>query len=349
MKSLIRWSKLFSHLSKIFISIVFLFQVSVCLAWGERGHDVSTRLAARLVYKHLPSEFSAPFLQKEFMLGHLSKVPDIVWRSSSQPASVSKAGGPTHYIGLDKLRDRPNEIQSYKISDFKALAKSKKLKLVGDVGTAPWRINQLFQAAVGEFQSAKKSKKKATQHIDQALLYLGIMSHFVGDLANPYHTTKDYDGWQSGQGGIHSYFETDCVQAYPVHLESDVWSHINKNRIDFDQSNKSVSKKNIALKTAFDLTLDSLKTLTALSKMDREQIIKKPSKNKHGLKVPALRMPSKEGYLIFRPFIVSRLSRASQTMAYLYRLAWEYGGKPNMSEYHSWVYPVKPEFIFPNY
>jgi len=48
---------------------------------------------------------------------------------------------------------------------------------------------------------AAKEKEKFIEAVNQALLYGGIMSHFVGDLAEPHHTSANYDGWLTGQGG----------------------------------------------------------------------------------------------------------------------------------------------------
>jgi len=52
-------------------------------AWGERGHDLGTRVAVQNL-RALSGDDPAvvtPFLQRDHMLAHLSNVPDIVWRA----------------------------------------------------------------------------------------------------------------------------------------------------------------------------------------------------------------------------------------------------------------------------
>src|SRR5205823_2921752 len=77
-------------------------------------------------------------------------------------------------------------------------------------GTAPWRIVQLYNSGIAELKLAKAAsgKKNTTDseaHFKLALLYLGAMGHYVGDMGQPFHASLDFDGgaFQPPQTGIH--------------------------------------------------------------------------------------------------------------------------------------------------
>ncbi len=70
-------------------------------AWGERGHDVVTRVAVRLLAAKTAkgTALATQLGRKEFMLGHLSNVPDIVWRNQGE--AIEKVNAPTHFLDLE--------------------------------------------------------------------------------------------------------------------------------------------------------------------------------------------------------------------------------------------------------
>lgn len=71
-------------------------------------------------------------------------------------------------------------------------------------GTAQWRVTQLFDLAV---------RSLAREDYEAAILYLGTMSHYVGDLSQPFHVTMNYDGkvHTPSAEGIHAAFETKML------------------------------------------------------------------------------------------------------------------------------------------
>jgi hypothetical protein len=72
-------------------------------------------------------------------------------------------------------------------------------------GTAPWRAEQLYRLAVDAM------KKGDTQ---LALLYLGTMGHYVGDMSQPFHATLNFDGGypaNAAHAGIHHEIDTGLL------------------------------------------------------------------------------------------------------------------------------------------
>jgi hypothetical protein len=81
-------------------------------------------------------------------------------------------------------------------------------------GTAPWRIKQLYDLGVAQLKAG---------NVELALVYLGAMGHYVGDMSQPFHTSLNFDGtYDSGHpndprspvysSGIHATFETEIFK-----------------------------------------------------------------------------------------------------------------------------------------
>ncbi|HYX39365.1 MAG: hypothetical protein M3Q07_00315 [Pseudobdellovibrionaceae bacterium] len=334
-------------------------------AWGERGHNAIARVATRLVAQNKDPEvaaFGALLQKREHMLGHLSNVPDIVWRSAGP--EIEASNNPSHFVDLDYIlpenrklnaKDAPADFEAYKKA---VLANCSKKELscapgeteadkISKAGHAPFRIQRLSQdltktlADVKKLENDPKAKpEERTALIDQALLYTGIIAHFVGDLANPHHTSADYDGWHNDQGGLHSYFESEQVDAQNLDLEQSMFDLALK-----DQPAQQMFGKNAKdpLQMAWDLTIASHARVDALHELDRKHsLLKKSNKT---LRTKAQRKPSKLVAREYRQFLVERLSVGADALATVWIAAWDAAGRPKLQGYQSYNYPVKPDFI----
>ena len=329
------------------------------LAWGERGHDIVAQTAVRISLESEDQGFHTPFYKRSLMLGHLANVPDIVWKSDSMSEKERQLNNPTHYISLDKVyKNTSFKDISRDIKTFRAKAKEAGLNLDKKVGTATWRVSQLFNLMKQSFKDLKVIPPTDSRYVDkinQALLYGGIMAHFVGDLANPQHSSRDYDGWSTGQGGLHAYFESDCVAALPLSLSQKVFDHARSEDLLEDKifskfvTNDSEQLKKDPTAIVFALAYDSLHRLSHLLDLDRKHAVVKESRNDRGLMIPAKRKSPHHAALKMQPFIVERLSLGASVLQHLWLLAWKQAGEPDLSDFQSWYYPVKPEFIMPDY
>jgi len=162
-------------------------------------------------------------MARNHMLGHLSNTPDIVWRAPYMTDLERKENYSTHFINLEKVyhgvalwHDFPSDFSEYSKESHVSSHEPE------EVGTAPWRILQRHKGMVNALTSAGQAQdKKALENaVNQALLMGGLMSYFVGDLANLYHTTANYDRQLSGQRGLHAYFESDIVAELPFKLSA---------------------------------------------------------------------------------------------------------------------------------
>ena len=340
-------------------------------AWGERGHDVVTRVAVRLLTAKVAkgTPLATQFARKEFMLGHLSNVPDIVWRNQGE--AIEKVNAPTHFLDLEYLSPavtfatiprtpadgltKIRELCSSPPANYVCPVKGEVNPNESSAGTAPWRVNQLYRRTVEAFKASKEGEKIDSAAVDRAFITSGLMSHFIGDLGNPYHATANYDGWESGQGGIHSYFESAVVSSYRLALDQEVFDAALAGG-GMDRAMKQIpaasraelSRDPVAIAVA--LALDSHSRLDAANAIDRKFAIIKPSgTGPDGKRFSAERRDPAELRFKLHDLTVERLATAAEVLANLWLMAWEDAGKPAFKGYQSFAYPVAPEFIQPDY
>ena len=363
---------------KIFVSLFFITTSFIpfseySYAWGERGHDLVTRVAARILTLSDAADnpIGETFLAKEHMLGHLSNVPDTVWRSMGD--AIEAQNGPTHYLDVEYVTLNPAdsdlpknkaEMESamkklcttkpkgYKCADEKGTEPKAEM-----AGTAPFRIRQIATLMQESFQKAADEQKKSTpaegqikKHLDDAFYFAGILSHFVGDLANPYHTSRDYNGYEINQGGVHAYFESDTVNTFDLGFDMDVYTKAVELK-DLAQLKKFAkdAKNPDYLDIAYAQTKESFGNLKLVQELDLKYAITKLGNSDKGLKIKAERKPAEQVAVYFRPIIRDRMAQGAATLAYIWRMAWTNGGKPNLTAYRSYDYRMTPDFIAPNF
>ena len=173
------------------ISFALISIPSGALGWGSVGHKIVA---------HVGSQLAGGFWTANSQgMVKLTTAPDGVYKRGP----IANFERPTHYIQPDAYFEDPSKFNliPQKYSDA---AERFGAAFVNKNGTAPWRLHQYYDLAV----SALKNKDyKLT------LEYAAIMSHYVGDLSQPLHDTKNYDGQETNQPKIHSFFESTNIQA----------------------------------------------------------------------------------------------------------------------------------------
>lgn len=182
-------------LKKITSVFLILFSSHLVYGWGSKGHQIVAYVGANITTD------GAAFWQANLEpLRKLTTVPDRVWK-----APVTKAGeANTHWFQVDAYYAPQdyNQIIRFPSSYSDAVTQHGQSKI--DInGVAPWRIRQLYQLA---FYSFTQNDMKS------ALEYVGVMTHYIGDLSQPLHVSENYDGQQTGNKGIHSYFEASIIK-----------------------------------------------------------------------------------------------------------------------------------------
>ncbi len=333
-------------------AVISCVVLAVCqpsvFAWGGRGHHAICSSAVHLVKnKELKS-----FLQsKPQILGYLCNIPDTGWRSL--PKEQSELGNPSHYINPEALNisleqtplDFKKAFEAWKklknISDAKDDPKLK-IQFHEDLGGLWWRAEQFYNLSSKELRKLKTAKDSDKKIILKTFLtYLGLMGHFIGDVSQPYHSTKDYDGFKTGHGGIHIYYEEDCVAEFSADLENKIFTAAQK----FQQPTWI---KNKILENMKELSKISLSELPQIEKLD-PLMEKSGEKDKHGISKKAERKSTAEGYKVFHELIETELARSAVLLAHSWDEIFEKSGSPDF-KIHGWLdFPHQPEFIPPDY
>ncbi len=180
---------------KRIISVLIVLASSSAFGWGAIGHQI-------VAYTGANSTTDGKLFWKSNLepLRTLTTVPDRIWKAPATKAEERS----THWFEVD-VYFKPvefSQIISFPSSYSAAVGKYTEGKVLTN-GTAPWRIRQLYQLA---FQAFKAGEVKS------ALQYVGVMSHYIGDLSQPLHVTVNYDGQLTGNKGLHAYFETSVLK-----------------------------------------------------------------------------------------------------------------------------------------
>jgi hypothetical protein len=159
--------------------------------WGGPGHKKINESSVN----DFPDDISSLKSWQTILIDHASDADN---RKGSDPAE-----GPKHYIDIDAY---PEFVANHAISfyyDSLVLLHGK--TFVDDLGILPW-------ATLATFDSLKSCFKR--NDLTKAGIFAADLGHYVADGHMPLHITENYDGQLSGQGGIHSRYESKMVSAY---------------------------------------------------------------------------------------------------------------------------------------
>lgn len=351
----------------ILLSAVFLIPLSA-FPWGGRGHHTICEAATFLVQE---KGLATSLQHKPHIMGHLCNIPDTHWRNSPES---SKLGDAAHYIDAEVL---PISFQEIPL-DYKKIVETytgQKNPVTGktifsiptEFGSNWWRADQFYRRAVGlaeAFKSPPPANRKEEQNdtlpfnkaAHDFYVNLGVMGHFVGDNAQPFHLTLDYDGYRAGHGGIHAYYEDGVVGTLPYNLTAKIVEQGRK----LQKLAKSKNKKNLQqVKYLNEKTVvEKMKALGEVSLSEVPKVfaldpVKKKSELKEekgmSIKTPAERAPAETVSAKFEPLIVNQMARAATLLAQLWDQAYVEVGKPQLGAYKSYTYPFTPDFVAPDY
>jgi hypothetical protein len=185
-------------------------------AWDYEGHRIVNQLALASLPKEYP-QFVHAVAHAE-RVAFLSGEPDR-WRNAPDlPLKQSGGSWSDHFCDLEYLPAAGinlDSVTSFRydfIVQFAAgrAANAKNFPAVDPVknldhtaewpGFAPWAITEYFGRLRSAFSYLKVFEELGTpDEITNAqanvLYVMGVMGHFVGDLAQPVHTTKHFNGW----------------------------------------------------------------------------------------------------------------------------------------------------------
>ncbi|MCO8028876.1 S1/P1 Nuclease [Brevundimonas diminuta] len=180
-------------------------------AWGSSGHRVIGVAAMR----HLPGDLPA-FLRTAGAaadVGEYSREPDR-WKGAGQPHDRER--DTAHFVDMDD-QGRVMDARGMTMADLPRLKSEYDAALiragldVDKAGYLPYAIMDAWQnlerdfaywrvlsaAEAREPDLAKQAWYRADRQRREQLILrdIGVLSHFVGDAAQPHHTTIHFNGW----------------------------------------------------------------------------------------------------------------------------------------------------------
>lgn len=203
----------------LILSILSQLNINPAWGWGNQGHSKINSAAVHFL-KGQAHPFSAFLGTNEEVLKTLAQTPDNEWKRADQREKL------LHYFEADAFAADVNanhdailklptgdfaavrgQYGGYLLQNAEYLAGFKRTANQPEAyGTAPWRIAQLYDDAVAALK---------VKDLPKALLCLGTLGHYVGDMAQPLHTTMHYDGEYhplAGRG-VHDAIEDESFES----------------------------------------------------------------------------------------------------------------------------------------
>jgi hypothetical protein len=188
--------------------------------WGVTGHEAVNRCAADA----LPESAPAWLRRAAQRIEHLAYEPDR-WRQTDL-IPLDRSHAPDHYINVELSGD-PAKLPEDRYAYFRQLVERQQkgelpAKLPPEIiGFVPYRaveLCELLEAQVAALEATPPATPAAHEAEEACIVTAGLLGHYVGDIANPHHTTMHYDGWRGEnprgyrtKRGFHSEFEEAFV------------------------------------------------------------------------------------------------------------------------------------------
>lgn len=208
-------------------------------AWGAAGHRIVSRAAILALPADVP-----PFLARQIdWIGSRSVLADS-WRGPTEPfAKESEDSNHVWYTEqfafLSQVPRSRHEFILAVYDEYLRLKATDPVKAaltnVHYTGTLPFAATEGYERLKVAFRTWRelRARNQDTTFIEQdAAFYLGWMSHYIADAAQPLHSSVQHDGWVGNNpgnytrdGAIHWQFENTFVDLVGLH-ERDIQPRI---------------------------------------------------------------------------------------------------------------------------
>lgn len=227
--------------------ILYLASVAALPAWDYEGH----RIVNRLALASLPPDFPA-FVREA---GHaeriiyLANVPDR-WRNVDPWLKQVGASWTDHFLDLEELPAAgldPRTVSSFRYDfvvafaagraahpqNFRPIDPARNTDRTREwPGFAPWAIAEWCQklrsafAYLKAYEEVGGTPEEIANAKEDAIHAMGILGHYVGDSAQPLHTTLHYNGWSGPNpagyttwNGFHSWIDGGLIAKAGIRTE----------------------------------------------------------------------------------------------------------------------------------
>jgi hypothetical protein len=179
----------------LFLFLLLILSI-VCSSWGFFAHQKINKLAVFL----LPGDMIGFY--KNNIVYITEHAVDADKRRYSDTAEA-----PRHFIDADRYGEHPFDSIPEKWKD----AETKFGKaILQENGIVPWQIERTYYSLVKAFQIRDSIR---------ILRLSADLGHYISDAHVPLHTTENYNGQQSGQTGIHGFWESRLPELFATEYD----------------------------------------------------------------------------------------------------------------------------------
>jgi hypothetical protein len=167
-------------------------------AWGEKGHAMVSRLAIETAAPRLPEFMNVSRAE----LIYNANEPDRWREEAHSPMNVAQE--PDHFFDSELWGPIPTiEADRYRFMEKVA---EKKVPLA-KIGYLPYAIIETYGRLVNSFRNWRRAKTAADRESERqnAVVFAGLLSHYVGDGSQPMHMSIHYNGWLDDKPNPHNY------------------------------------------------------------------------------------------------------------------------------------------------
>ena len=170
-------------------------------AWGLDVHRFITKRAIA----GLPAGLKPFYTARADFISEHAVDPDM-WRLIGLKGDLGDEE-PNHFLDIDGLDD-PRPFRNVP-RDWNAYVAKYGAERANRTGRVPWRAEEIYKKLVERFQEAGKNPNGFGA--ENAAYLSAVISHYIEDAHQPFHSVTSYDGQETNQRGIHGRFENDLV------------------------------------------------------------------------------------------------------------------------------------------
>jgi len=188
-----------------------LFPAREVRAWNDLGHHLITAEAVERLPEPLKTLLSEGGNLER--LQEASTAPDQWRREDKDRQRQARDRGehytagekPKHFFDIDQMAEKAG--LTYPFDDFPRQREAA-MALVGRetldaYGWGPWAAADALESFADAFAQGRP---------DEAFRQAGALAHYAADLHMPFHTTRNFDGQETGNEGIHFAVEVGLVK-----------------------------------------------------------------------------------------------------------------------------------------
>ena len=312
-----------NYTHKTFAVLAVLTTASLAHAWGGVGHIAITRLALDAASSEMPAWINNALFHER--VAFMCNEPDR--RRGAGLVNLDHENNPEHYIDIEQLDsdfdltfdDLPPLRYDFVLAMGEAMHREPE-RFVNETpdaagigwmpGFLPYAMHEDYVKLVSAMRVCRILEEFApddplranelTQARAEAAYHMGILGHWVGDAAQPLHTTIHHHGWLGDNPGgyttesrVHSYIDSVVVRVHDLSARTLV-GVLEVKPIDVEDPANPWVEILAHIERSFELVVP-------LYKLERDD-----------------KLESDEG----RAFILERFSDGAGTLAGLYIAAW---------------------------